>query len=140
MDAECAYITHYLSDKLRIYIRNEFSTHKYSVYVHGITSLMNCVCILSNLYVQSAYKSQLLSVIRCIVIGLANLSSCKKSCRVFSTHLLREDDDCFDCFKINSLVPLIEGLCSPDSSSQFYVHILCFAVTEEKICSRKKSS
>ena len=48
MDAECAYITHYLSDKLRIYIRNEFSTHKYSVYVHGITSLMNCVCILSN--------------------------------------------------------------------------------------------
>ena len=45
--------------------------------------------------------------------------------------MLKNDDDCF-CDLKNSLVPLIEGLCGSDSTSQFCVRIFGFSFSEEK--------
>jgi len=47
------------------------------------------------------------------------------------------DDDCVYYFK-SSLVPLIEGLCSSDSSSWAYAYIFCSALSEEKIYNQKE--
>jgi len=38
----------------------------------------------------------------------------------------------------SSLVPLIEGVCSLDSNSWFYVHIFCLSFSEDKTYKTKK--
>ena len=40
----------------------------------------------------------------------------------------------------SSLVPLIEGLCSSDSSFRVYVHIFCSSFSEENMFQKKSSS
>jgi len=52
--------------------------------------------------------------------------------------LSRNDDDCFYHFDTIRLVPLIEGCCSLDSVSRFYVPIFCFAFRKKKCVKEKK--
>jgi len=54
-------------------------------------------------------------------------------------HPRLNDDDCFYDFQ-SSLVPLIEGLCSSDSSFRVYVHIFCSSFSEENMFQKKSSS